>query len=94
MAARNCAATRIIALDRHWSRLDLAARLDATDVVDAGVDDPVAAVTDICGGHADHALECTGVVPVVRQAVDSVGMRGTCVLIGGALQARSSAWTT
>ena len=38
----------------------------------------------ICGGPADFALECTGVIPVVRQAADSVGMLGTCVLIGGA----------
>lgn len=84
MAARNTPATRIIAVDRHVSRLELATRLGATDVIDASVDDPVSAVTEICGGPADHALECTGVVSVVRQAIDSVGMRGTCVLIGGA----------
>ena len=84
MAARNSAATTIIAVDRHPSRLELAKRLGATDVVDATTDDPVAAVTDICGGPADYTLECTGVVSVVRQAVDAVGMRGTAVLIGGA----------
>jgi Zn-dependent alcohol dehydrogenase len=44
----------------------------------------VRAVADICGGPADYALECTGVISVVRQAVDSVGMLGTCVLVGGA----------
>lgn len=84
MAAHNSPATRIIAVDRHRSRLDLATRLGATDVVDAAADDPVTAVAEICGGPADYALECTGVVSVVRQAVDSVGMRGTAVLIGGA----------
>jgi Zn-dependent alcohol dehydrogenase len=41
-------------------------------------------VADICGGPADYALECTGVISVVRQAVDSVGMLGTSVLVGGA----------
>lgn len=35
-------------------------------------------------GPADFSLECTGVIAVVRQAVDSVGMLGTCILIGGA----------
>ena len=46
--------------------------------------DPVAAVKEICGGPADFSLECTGSVKVVRQAADSVGLRGTCALIGGA----------
>ncbi|GAB3314227.1 NAD(P)-dependent alcohol dehydrogenase [Geodermatophilus aquaeductus] len=84
MAARNSAATTIIAVDRHASRLRLASDLGATHTVDATDTDPVQAVTDICGGPADAALECTGVLPVIRQAVDSVGMLGTAVLIGGA----------
>jgi Zn-dependent alcohol dehydrogenase len=83
MAARNSPATRIIAVDRHASRLTLATELGATHVVNA-TDDPVAAVEAICGGRADFALECTGVISVVRQAVDSVGMLGTAILIGGA----------
>jgi aryl-alcohol dehydrogenase len=84
MAARNSAATRIIAVDRHESRLRLALELGASDAVNAASDDPVQAVHDICGGPADFALECTGVIGVVRQAADTVGMRGTCYLIGGA----------
>ena len=84
MAARLSPATRIIAVDRHANRLDLALRYGATDVVDVSDTDPVTAVHDICGGPADAAIECTGVIPVVRQAADSVGMLGTCVLIGGA----------
>ena len=84
MAARISPATSIIAVDRHASRLAMARQLGATHTIDATDTDPVSAVTEICGGPADHALECTGVVPVVRQAVDSVGMRGTCILIGGA----------
>lgn len=84
MAARNSPATTIIAVDRHPSRLELATELGATHVVHAGESDPVEAVHDLCGGPADHAIECTGVISVVRQAVDSVGMRGACILIGGA----------
>ncbi|MCW2844118.1 MAG: NAD(P)-dependent alcohol dehydrogenase [Nocardioides sp.] len=84
MAARLTPATRIIAVDRHPHRLDLARRYGATHTVDADREDPVAAVHEICDGPADHALECTGVIDVVRQAADSVGMLGTCVLIGGA----------
>ena len=84
MAARNSGATRIVAVDRHPSRLALATRFGATDVVNVTETDAVAAVHEICSGPADFSLECTGVVSVCRQAVDSVGMRGTCALIGGA----------
>jgi Zn-dependent alcohol dehydrogenase len=84
MAARNSAATTVIAVDRHESRLALAMELGATHTVNARENDPVTAVAEICGAPADYALECTGVISVVRQAIDSVGMRGTCVLIGGA----------
>ena len=84
MAARNSGATRIIAVDRHDGRLRLARGYGATETVDATTDDPVAAVHEICQGAADFSLECTGVVSVCRQAVDSVGMRGVCALIGGA----------
>jgi aryl-alcohol dehydrogenase len=84
MAARLSPATRIIAVDRHANRLELARRYGATHLIDVNDTAPVAAVHEICGGPADYAIECTGVIPVVRQAADSVGMLGTCVLIGGA----------
>ncbi len=84
MAARLTGATRIVAVDRHAGRLALARDLGATDVVDVADGDPVAAVHDACGGPADFALECTGVVDVLAQAARSVGMRGTCAIIGGA----------
>lgn len=91
MAARNTGATTIIAVDRHASRLTLAAELGATHTVDATTADPVDAITQICDGPADYALECTGVISVVEQAADSVGMLGTCALVGGApAQARFS----
>ncbi len=84
MAARCTPATTIVAVDVHDSRLRLASELGATHTVNARTDDPVAAVLEICGGPADFSLECTGNVAVLRQAADSVGMLGTCVLIGGA----------
>ncbi|MFC7343662.1 NAD(P)-dependent alcohol dehydrogenase [Saccharopolyspora griseoalba] len=84
MAARLTPATTIIAVDRYPDRLRLAEELGATHTVDATERDAVAEVHRICGGTADHALECTGVIDVVRQAADTVGLRGTCVLIGGA----------
>ncbi|HVT68411.1 MAG TPA: NAD(P)-dependent alcohol dehydrogenase [Trebonia sp.] len=86
MASRLTGATRIIAVDKLASRLALAADLGATETIDvsAAGTDPVAAVQEICGGPADFALDCAGNVNVLRQAADSVGMRGTVALIGGA----------
>ncbi|MGQ7296462.1 NAD(P)-dependent alcohol dehydrogenase [Quadrisphaera sp. KR29] len=84
MAAALTPATRVVVVDLHENRLALARELGATHTVDAGAVDAVAAVQEVCGGPADFALECTGVIPVVRQAVDSVGMLGTAILIGGA----------
>lgn len=84
MAAKLSPATRIVAVDRHASRLQLAQELGATHTIDAADNTTLASVLEICGGPADFALECTGVLDVVRQAADSVGMLGTCILIGGA----------
>lgn len=84
MAARLTGATTIVAIDRHESRLRFARELGATDTVNVSEVDPVPAVHEICGGPADFSLECTGSIPVVRQAADAVGMRGTLGLVGGA----------
>jgi aryl-alcohol dehydrogenase len=85
MAARLTAATTIIAVDRLASRLSLARELGATDTIDVSSGaDPVAAVHEIAGGPADFSMDAAGNVSVLRQAADSVGMRGTVALIGGA----------
>jgi aryl-alcohol dehydrogenase len=84
MASRCTGATTIVAVDRHAHRLALARELGATETIDVNETDPIEAVKEICGGAADFSLECTGVVPVLRQAADVVGMRGTCGIVGGA----------
>jgi aryl-alcohol dehydrogenase len=84
MAARCSGATTIIAVDPSEGRLKVARELGATETVNPTVDDPVKAVEEICGGKADSSLDCTGNIAVIRQAADSVGLRGTCALIGAA----------
>jgi len=85
MAARLTGATSIIAVDRLASRLSLARELGATETIDVSSGtDPVAAVHEIVGGPADFSMDAAGNVNVLRQAADSVGMRGTVALIGGA----------
>ncbi len=85
MAARLTPATAIVAVEPNGSRRDLAVRYGATEVIDPrAAGDVVGAVHEICGGPADAALDCTGIAPVIRQTIDSVGMLGTAVLIGAA----------
>lgn len=84
MAAKNTGAARIVGVDVVESRLDLAIKFGATDIINASKVDPVEELERLLRGKADYSIECTGVISVVRQAIDSVGMLGTCCLIGGA----------
>lgn len=84
MAATNTPASKIIAIDLHRSRLELALELGATDVIDAGSENAVARILEICGGPADYVIDCTGSVRVIEQAAEAVGMLGKLILIGGA----------
>jgi len=85
MAARLTPATTVVAVEPNAERRKLATKYGATETLDPrAVGDVVQTVQEICGGPADAALDCTGIIPVLRQAIDSVGMLGTCVLIGAA----------
>ncbi|WP_312796137.1 zinc-binding dehydrogenase [Kocuria sp.] len=84
MAARNSAAATIIAVDLHDSRLELAQRYGATHVINSGKEDSLERIREITGGAADYAIECTGVIAVLEEAIEAIGMLGTCLLIGGA----------
>lgn len=84
MAARNSAAATIIAVDLHDSRLELAQRYGATHTINSGKEDSLERIREITGGAADYAIECTGVIAVLEEAIEAIGMLGTCILIGGA----------
>ena len=84
MAARNSGVTRIIASDIHDSRLDLAREFGATHVVNSRRQDVVQEVRQVTGGTVDWAFDCTGVIAVIEQLAETIGMLGTLVLIGGA----------
>jgi aryl-alcohol dehydrogenase len=78
MAARIAGAGRIIVVDRHLHRLDLARELGADDAIVA-TDDPVAPeILDLVPAGVDYALDTTGALPVMRQAIDVLAPRGTC----------------
>ncbi|SHO66955.1 aryl-alcohol dehydrogenase [Pseudoxanthobacter soli DSM 19599] len=82
MAARIAGATTIIAVDVTQSRLDLALTLGATHAINSREADPVARIREITGGGADFTLESSGRPEVLRQAIDALGIQGTCGIVG------------
>ncbi|CEF48908.1 unnamed protein product [uncultured bacterium] len=84
MAARIVGATAIIAVDVIPSRLALAKDLGATHTVNPNDTDPVTAIRDITKDGVNFTLETTGRPEVVRQAIDALGTRGTCGIVGAA----------
>lgn len=76
-------ASRVIAVDRVAAKLDLARSFGATDTVDASTVDAVEAIRELTAGRGvDHALEAVGVPALVRQAAESLAVKGTCTIVG------------
>jgi S-(hydroxymethyl)glutathione dehydrogenase/alcohol dehydrogenase len=75
-------AGRVIAVDTVAWKLDLAASMGATDVVDASSVDPVLAVLEMTLGGVDHAFEAIGLAAAARQAFDMLAKGGTATVIG------------
>lgn len=84
MAATNTPANEIIAVDLHDSRLEMAKELGATHVINSKNVNASEEIQRILGRPADFAIDCTGVISVIEEAADVVGMLGTLILVGGA----------
>ncbi|MBB5157199.1 NAD(P)-dependent alcohol dehydrogenase [Saccharopolyspora phatthalungensis] len=83
MAARLTPATEVIAVDRVGSRLDLARRIGATEVVDTSRTGLTEALLELTGQRGlDLAVETTGNVTVLEQLIDSLAIGGECAVIG------------
>lgn len=81
--ARIGGARQIIGVDIFESKLEMARRLGATHVVDSAQDDPVKAIRALTGGAGvDHAFEAVGNAQLVRQAIESLAIRGTATIVG------------
>lgn len=83
MAARLSPAARIIAVDTNTDRLALARDLGATDTVEHGRD-TVAQIKGLTNGELDYAIEATDGSNLVAEAVEALGVLGTCAMVGGA----------
>lgn len=82
MAAKYIGAERIIAVDRHASRLELAERYGATHVLSCPPSELAAKVRDITSSGADYAFDTTGNAAVVRGSFDGLNNLGTLALAG------------
>jgi aryl-alcohol dehydrogenase len=82
MAAVVSGCTQIIGIDVVEERLKLAKEFGATDIINSGKVNAVEQIQKLTGGGIEYTLECTGIPKVLRQAVDSLMMGGTCGLIG------------
>jgi len=83
MAAMLTPAARVIAVDVNAARLKLASELGATDTINPADSDPVSALLELTGGvGVEYAVETSGRLPVLDQAISSLASAGTCVVVG------------
>lgn len=76
-------AARIVAIDVLDEKLELAQRFGATELVNAGHDDPVDAVLALTGGHGvEYAFEALGLASTAEQAFRMLAVGGEAVIIG------------
>ena len=81
--ARIGGASRIIGVDMFDGKLEMAKRVGATHVVNSAKDDPVKAIRALTGGAGvDHSFEAVGNAKLVRQAIESLAIRGTATIVG------------
>jgi S-(hydroxymethyl)glutathione dehydrogenase/alcohol dehydrogenase len=76
-------AARVIAIDLQASKLRLARKFGATDVLDATtVDDVVAAVQEMTDGGVEFAFEAIGLKDTAEQAFGMLARGGVATIIG------------
>ncbi len=75
-------ASRIFAVDMVPSKLELARKFGATDVIDASDGDAVAKVVEMTGGGVHYSFEAIGLKATAEQAFEMLRMGGTATVIG------------
>jgi S-(hydroxymethyl)glutathione dehydrogenase/alcohol dehydrogenase len=75
-------AGRIIAVDTVPSKLELAQKFGATDVIDASAGDAVQQVKELTGGGVHYSFEAIGLKATAEQAFQMLKNGGTATVIG------------
>ena len=81
MAARVLGVGRLIAVDVSAARREIARDVGADVVLDGAAEDVVAQIKAATGGGATHALDTTGLAPVIANAIDALATRGVLALV-------------
>lgn len=81
MAAKAAGANKIIAVDLHPSRLELASELGATSTFLASDPDVVNQVQSTTSGGTQYSFDTTGLPSVILSAIQSLGPGGTCGMV-------------
>lgn len=79
---RIAGANRIIAVDTLPWKLELAAKVGATDTIDGNETDAVEAVQELTSGGVDYAFEAIGIKQTVEQAYAMARRGGAEVMVG------------
>ena len=82
MAARLAGCARIIAIDLHASRLDMATEFGATDLLKVDDTSSAARVQTLIPGGVDFAVEATGIPAVMAEAVAATHRTGISLMLG------------
>jgi S-(hydroxymethyl)glutathione dehydrogenase/alcohol dehydrogenase len=80
--ARLAGAQRIVACDTNPDKLEVARRLGATDVVDAGAGDAVAGLHEAAPEGLDFVFDAIGRIETTEQAIAALGLGGAAVIVG------------
>jgi S-(hydroxymethyl)glutathione dehydrogenase/alcohol dehydrogenase len=83
--ARLSHAGKIIAIDLHDDRLELAKKMGATHGINAAAADPVEAIRDITGGRGvEHVFCVVGEPALMAQGIEALSRGGALTIIGAA----------
>ena len=81
--AKLAGAHTIIGVDVDDRKLEWAKQFGATHTINSRHTDPVQAIRELTKGRGvDHAFEAVGNAMLVRQAVESLAIRGTATVVG------------
>jgi S-(hydroxymethyl)glutathione dehydrogenase / alcohol dehydrogenase len=80
--ARLVGASQIVAVDVLPSKLELARKLGATDVIDATVGDVVEQLRALVPEGLDYVFDAIGKVSTTEQAISALGLGGAAVVVG------------
>ncbi|MQY20643.1 NAD(P)-dependent alcohol dehydrogenase [Nocardia macrotermitis] len=82
LAAKTLPGVEVIVVELSAERRSLAMEFGAAHALDPADGDTTAAISDLTGGGATHALDTTGRPEVLANAVAALGIGGVAVVVG------------